>query len=242
MKRHALHLLALPIAWCISTHAAAQTAPHDGGAGSDEAKAQLQAPVALRGKTVAVGAESAEQWFPTLATALSRNSASQTAQSQLELARAYYSVGILDKASDLYEVVARRDPRRAAAWDGLARIWRDWGYPQLGLGDAHRAVWADPRSPVARNTLGTILQLLGKSREAKEQFARAASLDPAAAYAQYNLGLTCVTLGQFAEAAESFDRAAALDTSLDAARLHAGFARTQAAEAAAGRGGSHERR
>ena len=191
---------------------------------------------------MAVGAESAEQWSPTLAAALSRNSASQTVQSQLELAHAYYSIGILDKASDLYEAVARREPRQAAAWDGLARIWRDWGYPQLGLGDAHRAVWADPRSPVARNTLGTILQLLGKSREAKEQFARAASLDPAAAYAQYNLGLTCVTLGQFAEAAESFERAAALDTSLDAARVRAGFARKQAAEAAARKGGSHERR
>jgi tetratricopeptide (TPR) repeat protein len=198
--------------------------------------------VALRGKTVAVGAESAEQWSATLAAALARNSASPTVQSQLELAHAYYSIGILDKASDLYETVARREPRQAAAWDGLARIWRDWGYPQLGLGDAHRAVWADPRSPVALNTLGTILQLLGKSREAKKQFARAASLDPGAAYPQYNLGLTCMTLGQFMEAAESFERAAALDASLDAARVRAAFARSQAADAAAGKGGSHERR
>ena len=185
MKRYALHLLALPIAWCITTHAAAQPGQQAGGVPSDEAKARLRAPVALRGKAVMVGAESAEQWSPKLAAALSRSSASQTVQSELDLAHAYYSIGILDKASDLYESVARREPRQAAAWDGLARVWRDWGYPQLGLGDAHRAVWADPRSAVARNTLGTILQLLGKSREAKEQFARATLLDPAAAYAQY---------------------------------------------------------
>ena len=242
MNHHALYLLALPIAWCISTNAAAQAGQHAGAGGSDEARAQPQAPVALRGKTAAIGAESAEQWSPTLAAALSRNSAFPTVQSQLELAHAYYSIGILDKASDLYEAVARREPRQAAAWDGLARIWRDWGYPQIGLGDAHRAVWADPRSPAARNTLGTILVLLGKSREAKEQFARAALLDPAAAYAQYNLGLTCVALGHFGEAAESFERAAALDTSLDAARVRAGSARKQAAEAAAGRGGAYERR
>ena len=242
MKRHVLHRLVLPIAWCISTHVAVQAGRQAGGVGSDEAKAQPPAPVAVRGKTTAVGAESAEQWSPTLAEALSRNSASPTVQSQVELAHTYYSIGILDKASDLYEAVARREPRQAAAWDGLARIWRDWGYPQIGLGDAHRAVWADPRSPAARNTLGTILQLLGMSREAKEQFGRAASLDPAAAYAQYNLGLTCMTLGHFGEAAESFERAAALDTSLDAARVRASFARKQAAEAAAGNGGSHERR
>ena len=182
MKRRALHLLALPIAWCITAHAAAQTGQQAGGAGADGPKVQLQTPVALREKTMAVGAELAEQWSPSLAAALSQNAALPTVQSQLELAHAYYSLGILDKASDLYEAVARREPRRAAAWDGMARIWRDWGYPQRGLGDAHRAVWADPRSPAARNTLGTILQLLGKSREAKMEFTRAASLDPAAAY------------------------------------------------------------
>lgn len=242
MRRHAPYLLALPIAWCVTTQAAAQSSQATGGAVPEETKARLEAPVALHGKTVIVGAEPAERWSATLAAALSRNSASQTVQSQLELADAYYSIGILDKASELYGAVARRVPRQAAAWDGLARIWRDWGYPQLGLGDAHRAVWADPRSPVVRNTLGTILQLLGKSREAKEQFARAASLDPQAAYAQYNLGVACMALGQHAEAAVSFERAAALDVSLDAARVRAGLARQQAAEAAAGRGGNHERR
>ena len=130
----------------------------------------------------------------------------------------------------------------AAAWDGLARIWRDWGYPGLGLGDAHRAVWADPSSPVTRNTLGTILQLLGKTHEARDQFARAVALDPGAAYAHYNLGVVCADQHQYVAAAEAFERAAALDPSLEIALVRAREARQQALDAASGKGGSHERR
>ncbi len=57
---------------------------------------------------------------------------------------------------------ARLDPREARRGTGSPAIWRDWGFPHFGLGDAYRAVWAAPRSPLVHNTLGTILQFLGK--------------------------------------------------------------------------------
>ena len=195
-----------------------------------------------RAKTATVGAELAERWSPDVASALARYSEAPTVGHEVELAHAYYGTGILDQAYEHYEAAARRDPHEAAAWDGLARIWRDWGYPRIGLGDAHRAVYADPRSPIVHNTLGTILQRLGKNQDASEQFALAVSLDPAAAYAHYNLALSCAALGRHTEAADAFERAATLDPSLGAARVGARDARQKAIDEAAAKGGIHERR
>jgi tetratricopeptide (TPR) repeat protein len=190
---------------------------------------------------MASGAELAEEWSAELGAALARHSADPSVQREVELAGAYRAAGILDQAYDHYQVAARRDPREAAAWDGLARIWRDWGYPQIGLGDAHRAVWANPSSPIARNTLGTILRMLGKYQDARDQFARAVAIDAGAAYAHYNLAVVCETQRQYVAAAEAFERAAALDPSLEVAGIRARTARQQAADAA-GKGASHERR
>ena len=195
-----------------------------------------------RSKTSASGAELAERWSPELGAALARHEAAPTAQHEVELAHAYREAGILDQAYDHYEAATRLNAGEAAAWDGLARIWRDWGYPGLGLGDAHRAVWADPSSPVTRNTLGTILHLLGKTREAHDQFARAVALDPGAAYAHFNLAVACLVQRQYVAAAEAFERAAALDPSLEIALVRAREARQQGLNAASGKGGSHERR
>ena len=68
----------------------------------------------------------------------------------------------------------------------MARIWRDWGFPNLALPHAYRAVpRADRRVP--HNTLGTILWSLGHGDEARAEFERALKLDACAAYALNNL-------------------------------------------------------
>jgi Tfp pilus assembly protein PilF len=69
------------------------------------------------------------------------------------------------------------DPHDAAAWDSRARIWRDWGWPNLALPDATRAVHFAPSSSAARNTLGTVLQTLGRHREARAQYEKALQLN-----------------------------------------------------------------
>jgi tetratricopeptide (TPR) repeat protein len=244
MKRHGLYVLVLLMAGSAAVRAASPAAQLAGAKRPDQEKAPASAAAgkSARPKTATVGADLAETRSPALAAAVSSYSASPTVREEVELAHAYYGVGILDQAFDHYEAAARRQPREAAAWDGLARVWRDWGYPGLGLADAHRAVFADPSSPMARNTLGTILQLLGKSQEASEQFTRAVGLDPGAAYAHYNLALARMTLGRWAEAADAFERAATLDPTLDAARARAREAKQQAFDAAAAKGGIHERR
>ena len=81
----------------------------------------------------------------------------------------------------------RFDPADASSHEALARIWRDWGTPHLGLGDAYRAVHYAPDSPSAANTLGTVLQALGYAEEARDWYRRALALDPNAWYALNNL-------------------------------------------------------
>ena len=100
-----------------------------------------------------------------------------TSENHRRVAEAYARLGILDQAFDHFNAALRMNGTDAAAYDGLARVWRDWGYPHLGLGDAHRAVYYAPLSPVARNTLGTVLLALGQNREAQAAFELALVLD-----------------------------------------------------------------
>jgi Flp pilus assembly protein TadD len=137
-----------------------------------------------------------EESYPELAAALSRLTASPSAESEICVAQAYARHNNSDKALEHFERAATLDPANSDAWDGLARVWRDWGFPNFGLGNAYRAVHAAPRSPTARNTLGTILQVLGRGPDARAQFALAVKLDPNAVYARNNLCYSWLLDGQ----------------------------------------------
>ena len=69
----------------------------------------------------------------------------------------------------------------------MARIWRDWGFPNRALPEAQRAVADAPRSAAVANTLGTVFQALGKFDDAKRWYWRAVALDAGAWYALNNL-------------------------------------------------------
>ena len=101
--------------------------------------------------------------------------------------QAYRAVNVKDKAWEHFSVAADKDRRNSAAHDGMARVLRDSGAPQLALADAYRAVHFAPWSPEARNTLGTILQDLGFHAAARAAYEGALSLNPRAAYALSNL-------------------------------------------------------
>ena len=108
-------------------------------------------------------------------------------QRHREVAGEYRRLGLLDHAYDHLAKAIRLDSRDAEAYEALARIWRDWGFSHLGLGDAHRAVYYAPNRASAHNTLGTLLQALGHPDEARKAYRRALALEPAAAYALNNL-------------------------------------------------------
>ena len=103
------------------------------------------------------------------------------------VAHEYRRLGVYDLASDYFTRALAIDAHDAAAYDGRARSWRDWGYPGEGLGDAYRAVALAPDSPIANNTLGTLLLAVGEVSAAEARFERALALDAGADYARANL-------------------------------------------------------
>ena len=165
-----------------------------------------------------------ESQDPALAKALLLLEAAPSAARHREVADAYMRLGISDQAHEHLSAAVKLEPRDAASWDRMARIWRDWGLPHLGLTDAHRAVYFAPTSPVVHNTLGTVLHALGRRAEARAQFERALRLDPAAAYALNNLCYTWTLEGQVRAAVEACERAIAIRPDLLPTRNNLGLA------------------
>jgi Flp pilus assembly protein TadD len=122
-----------------------------------------------------------------LAAALLEAKNLPTADNLRRVAEAYRQIGVLDVAYDYLSRALRLNPGDGRAFDERARIWRDWGYPHLGLGDAYRAVHHAPDSAAAYNTLGTLLQGVGTRRGARRAYEDALRIDPHASYALNNL-------------------------------------------------------
>ena len=85
------------------------------------------------------------QLAAALATALSTPSP----DSYRQLAAEYRRAGVFDRAHQYLQRALTLNPADAAAHDAIARLWRDSGFPQLGLTDAYRAVFYAPRSAAA---------------------------------------------------------------------------------------------
>ena len=106
-------------------------------------------------------------------------------ENKVRLAQAYCAAGHprTTRTSTSAEA-ARLDPHESAAWDGLARIWRDWGFPAVAPG---RCLSGGVRSPDVTHPRTT------RSARSCRRWARggrpasssrqALALDPAAAYA-----------------------------------------------------------
>jgi tetratricopeptide (TPR) repeat protein len=127
------------------------------------------------------------------------------------VAEMYRRAGVLDLAYDHYAAARHLDAADAAAYEGLARIWRDWGVPHLGLGDAKRAVYHAPAWATAYNTMGTLLEATGQREEARQAFERALALDPGAAYVWTNLCYQWFQMGDVSQALASCRRALVLE-------------------------------
>lgn len=128
-----------------------------------------------------------EAWDPMLAAALADLAASPTPAAHQQVAVEYHRLGVLDRAHWHLTQALTLDRRNAGAYDGRARIWRDFGFPGLGLGDAYRAVHFAAASAEAVNTLGTLFEAMGRLDEARRHYDRALQLDPTAAFAMTNL-------------------------------------------------------
>ena len=122
-----------------------------------------------------------------LGAALLAAKVNPTSAAARRVAAAYARHGIFDKAHEYLQGAVKNDPKDAANYEALARLWRDVQMPYLGLSDAHRAVYYAPSWPVAHNTLGTLLQAMGQRANARIEYERALAFEPSAAYALNNL-------------------------------------------------------
>jgi tetratricopeptide (TPR) repeat protein len=135
-----------------------------------------------------------------LAAALLVETLLPTAESNVRVAQEYERLGILDAAYARLNRALLAAPRMAEAHEGMARIWRKWGAPDLGLGSAYRAVAYDSTSASARNTLGTLLDGLGRFDEARVAYRMAVTLAPSAGWGLNNLCNLEYRLGRLEEA------------------------------------------
>jgi tetratricopeptide (TPR) repeat protein len=154
-----------------------------------EEAAKARALALRQGPPLRTAPPSLEATDAALVAALRDLQARKSAPRHVAVADAYRRLGVLDLAVEHYEAATLLDHRAAAAYDGLARVWRDVRRPDFGLPEATRAVHYAPGSPEALNTLGTVLFALGDLVEARRAFEKALAIDPSAEYARHNLVL-----------------------------------------------------
>jgi Flp pilus assembly protein TadD len=159
-----------------------------------------------------------------VASAILRLRMDPSARSHHLLAEAYRQAGVTDYAYKHWRLALQLDACDSRAWEGLARLWRDWGSPALALGDAHRAIYCKARSSSAYNTLGTILEALGQRHEARRAFQLALELDAQAGFALNNLCYLALQDGDGPGAQETCTRALAIDSTMAAARTNLALA------------------
>ena len=159
-----------------------------------------------------------------IASAILRLAMDPSARSHHLLADAYRQAGVTDYAYKHWRLALRLDACDSRALEGLARLWRDWGSPELALGDAHRAVYCKPRSSSAHNTLGTILEALGHRQQARRAFEFALQLDAQAGFALNNLCYLALQDGDGRGAQETCTRALAIDPTMAAAQTNLALA------------------
>jgi tetratricopeptide (TPR) repeat protein len=148
-------------------------------------------------------AQSVETTDPELAAARLLVATSPTAEHHRRLAEAYARLGVRDAAYDHFTIALKLNPRDAGSYDGLARIWRDWGLAGRGLSVAYHALYYAPDEPAPHNTLGTLLVSLGQPAAARAEFERALARDPGAGYAMNNICYAALLDGDYRAAIPS---------------------------------------
>ena len=173
--------------------------------------------------TISLG-NSIEAHDPVLASALLKLKMLPTAANHREVARAYTAAGITDFAYRHYQRALQILPCDSSALEGLARLWRQWGTPELALSEAHRAVHCSPGSASAYNTLGTVLVALGQLEQARAAFEFAGRLDGRAAFALNNLCYVALQQGDGPAAQQACERALGVEPTMVAAQTNLALA------------------
>jgi tetratricopeptide (TPR) repeat protein len=186
--------------------------------------------LSVRARPERTDAPTIETSDPRLRAALAASLAAPSPESLRAVAAEYLRVGVLDRAHGALERALQLRPADPLTHDAMARLWRDEGSPNLALGDAYRAVHYSRGSAGTRNTLGTVLQALGRNHAAVAEFAAVVAKQPDAAYGWNNLCYSSIADGKPAEATEACRKALRLAPDFAAAQNNLGLARAQAGD------------
>jgi Flp pilus assembly protein TadD len=157
---------------------------------------------------------------PALAGAIAALASSPSGGNHRRVAAEYLRLSIFDAAYDHLTEALKIDPHDSAAYDALARLWRDAGLPGLSLSPSYRAIYFAPQWAEAQNTLGTVLYVLGDLGGARQYFARALARDPGAGYVLNNLCYVSLAEGDLTRARRECDEAVRLAPHLLAAQAN----------------------
>jgi Flp pilus assembly protein TadD len=128
-----------------------------------------------------------ERLDPALRETLASLEQQASAKAHVAVGQQYWRLRVYDAAYDHFSDALRLEPKNVAAWEGRARVWRDWHLPGPALSDVYKARFYGPDRPEVLNTLGTILEQAGQCRAAQATYASALKLDPTADWAKANL-------------------------------------------------------
>jgi tetratricopeptide (TPR) repeat protein len=159
-----------------------------------------------------------ESTDPVLSKALLALAVDGSADRHVMVADAYRNAGVTDYAFRHYLRATTLEPCSAAGYDGMARLWRDWGRPDIAIGDAYRAVYCNPNSAEAYNTLGTIMSALGQNGNARDAYRKSLVIDAHNASALTNLGYLALQAGRADEAVRFCDEALKVSPGFEPAR------------------------
>jgi tetratricopeptide (TPR) repeat protein len=186
--------------------------------------------LSVRARPAKTATPTIETSDPALQRALAAAAAAPSPDTFRAVAAEYRRVGVMDRAHGWLERALALRPMDPVTHDALARLWRDEGLPHLALGDAYRAVHYSRGSAATRNTLGTVLQALGRNRAAVAEFKAVVAMQPDAAYGWNNLCYASIANKQPAEATDACQRALRLSPDFAAAQNNLGLARAQAGD------------
>jgi tetratricopeptide (TPR) repeat protein len=140
-----------------------------------------------KSKTSLNNVEYWEDQHPEIAAMTKESKNALEAEPHFRLAEYYMRYQIFDKAYDEYWKAIEMDSSNEAYWDGVGRLYREWGHPQLGIAILHQALQRKPESATTWNTLGTLYDKLGDGEQARQCYLKALALNPELDFVQSNL-------------------------------------------------------
>ncbi len=137
----------------------------------------------------------------------------QTTAELLVLGMRLLDAGEVERASDVYVRVLKREPQNAEALSQLGRCYTIGRQIGQGIELMKQAVRLEPRAPRHHRNLGDAMRLIGWVQEAEASYRTAVQLAPEDSYLQGSLALMLAHQGLVAEAFETYRRAAKLGLS-----------------------------